>query len=190
MVPGKLGHRCLPSRGSVFLPGRDCMPGWGLVAMAFPAQGAAGVSPVLSRGTGSVVLRAALGGGRAWQSPRRCPGTSAFPRDGMRHFRRACSPWQGGHCFACLLPGPGEGKAAPELCEQELVGVPKCCIQPRRGVRNGRKTLSWLLPGWGAAALWTWAAPSSQNRSGPGVRPGTGGAGGWCPSRGQGQRCQ
>lgn len=151
-MPGELGHTRLPSRGSVSLPGRDCMPGWGLVAMAFPAQGAAGVSPVPSRGTGSAALGAAPGGGRAWQSPRRCPGTSPFSRDGMRHFRRARSPWRGGHCLAHLLPGPGEGKAAPELWEQELVGVPKRRVQPRRRVRKGGKTFSWLLPGPGSSS--------------------------------------
>lgn len=189
-MPGELGHTRLPSRGSVSLPGRDCMPGWGLVAMAFPAQGAAGVSPVPSRGTGSAALGAALGGGRAWQSPRRCPGTSPFSRDGMRHFRRARSPWRGGHCLARLLPGPGEGKAAPELWEQELVGVPKRRVQPRRGVRKGGKPFPGCCRGRGAAALCAWAAPSPQNRSGPGVRSGTGCEGGWRPSRGQGQRCR
>lgn len=49
-------------------------------------------------------------------------------------------PLAGGHCLARLLPGPGEGKAAPELWEQELVGVPKRRVQPRRGVRKGGKT--------------------------------------------------
>lgn len=93
-VPSKPGHTPVPSWGSVSLPGRDCP--------AFGGSSCPGVSPVLSRGTGG------------WEG---LALPQAVPRSGIRPFRRSCSPWYGGHCLACLFPGP-------EMWERELRGHP------------------------------------------------------------------
>lgn len=95
--------KCLPPR-----EGLHASLGFG--GRALLAQSAAGVSPVPSRGTGSATVGAALGPGRAWLSPRRCPGPSPF----SRALQKGLLPLAGGTLPRLAAPRAGR---APEMWE-------------------------------------------------------------------------